>query len=369
MSAEQLVEDSFLNAQTPSGSIRDVLRLSADPVRDYVSKLDEELLSAEQEVELMKRIEAGLVASELLNIREAEDPLERLEVLERKANGGELVADPESFAQSLAPTLGRLSADVALGTNELQWLADDGMQARTHLIEANLKLVLFFAKRKNGRSLDFLDLVQAGNEGLMHGLQKFNYKLGYKFSTYVGDWINQYMDRAIDNSERLVRLPWRKELEIRQVARTKTVLMQSLGREPLLEEVGEKLGLDLEYLTDLERWGQTHASLDKLIDDSDSTLGDVIEIAPANILGTVDGEPADRRLQQALETLDPHARYAVEAYNGLLDGKKHKQADIAKELGLSRRGVSQLINSAMAELDAYAQAKDSFKTPEPSSKI
>ncbi|MGB9375431.1 MAG: RNA polymerase sigma factor, partial [Jiangellales bacterium] len=241
---------------------------TADPVKDYLKQIGKvALLNAEQEVELAKRIEAGLFAEERLS-READ----QMEPMYRR---------------------------------DLEWIAEDGRRAKNHLLEANLRLVVSLAKRYTGRGMLFLDLIQEGNLGLIRAVEKFDYTKGYKFSTYATWWIRQAITRAMADQARTIRIPVHMVEVINKLARVQRQMLQDLGREPTPEELAKELDMTPEKVVEVQKYGREPISLHTpLGEDGDSEFGDLIEdseaIVPAD---AVSFTLLQEQLQQVLETL------------------------------------------------------------------
>ena len=219
---------------------------TADPVKDYFKQIGKvALLNARQEVELAKRIEAGLFAD-----------------------------------HKLAEGSGVLRADQSI---DLEQVAEDGRRAKNHLVEANLRLVVSLARRYTGRGMLFLDLIQEGNLGLIRGVEKFDYTRGYKFSTYATWWIRQAITRAMADQARTIRLPVHIGEAISRLARVQRQLLQDLGREPTPQELAAELDMTLEELSEMQRYGREPISLNTpLGEDGDSEFGDLIEDSEAD---------------------------------------------------------------------------------------
>ena len=218
---------------------------SADPVKDYLRQIGKvPLLDAQQEVELAKRIEAGLFAGHKL------------------AEGSRM----------LHPGL----------STELARIAEDGKRAKDHLVEANLRLVVALAKRYTGRGMLFLDLIQEGNLGLIRGVEKFDYTKGYKFSTYATWWIRQAITRAMADQARTIRIPVHMVEAVSKLARTRRQMLQDLGREPTPEELAAELDMTPEKVIEVQKYGREPISLHTpLGEDGDSEFGDLIEDSEA----------------------------------------------------------------------------------------
>ena len=288
---------------------------TADPVKDYLKQIGKvALLNAEQEVELAKRIEAGLFAEERLKNEDGD----------------------------LAPKLRR----------ELQWIANDGRLAKNHLLEANLRLVVSLAKRYTGRGMLFLDLIQEGNLGLIRAVEKFDYTKGFKFSTYATWWVRQSISRGIAQQSRIVRLPVHVAEQINQVSATRRNLERKLGREPEVIEIADELGLEEERIVELLRLARDHVSLDAPVEeDGDTALGDLLarDTTPGPDEVVLDAE--DRaRLDHMLDSLDERSADVVRRRYGLLDGRQAKLADIASVWGITAERVRQIERQAIAKL-------------------
>ncbi len=282
------------------------------------------LLDAVTEVELSKTIEAGLFAQHLLD-----------EGRVGRRKGGA----PKSATQE-----------------ELEWMVEEGERAIQRFIESNLRLVVSIA-RKYGRSqMPMLDLVQEGNTGLIRAVEKFDYRKGFKFSTYATWWVRQAITRGIAQQARVVRLPVHVVEELNQVGAARRTLERQLGRVPEPEEIAEELGLDLDRVLDLMSWGREHVSLDTPVDeDGDTSLGDLIaqETAPGPDSTFLDVESRDR-LSHLVELLDDRAADIIRSRYGLVDGRQHKLADIGAKHGISAERVRQLEREALQKLRVLA---------------
>ena len=282
------------------------------------------LLDAVTEVELAKTIEAGLLAQHLLDEGR----------VGRKKGGAPKYATRE----------------------ELEWLVEQGEHAIQQFIEANLRLVVSIA-RKYGRSqMPMLDLVQEGNTGLIRAVEKFDYRKGFKFSTYATWWVRQAITRGIAQQARVVRLPVHVVEELNQVGAARRTLERQLGRDPEPEEIADELGLELERVLDLLSWGRDHVSLDTPVDeDGDTSLGDLIaqETAPGPDSTFLDVESRDR-LSHLVELLDERAADIIRSRYGLVDGRQHKLADIGAKHGISAERVRQLEREALQKLRKFA---------------
>jgi RNA polymerase sigma factor (sigma-70 family) len=282
------------------------------------------LLDAATEVELSKTIEAGLFAEHLL----AEGRIGR------RMGGAPRCASRE----------------------ELEWLAAQGRAAQERFLTANLRLVVSIA-RKYGRSqMPLLDLVQEGNTGLIRAVEKFDYAKGFKFSTYATWWVRQAITRGIAQQARVVRLPVHVVEELNQIGSARRTLERQLGRDPEPEEIAQELGMDLDRVLDLLRWGRDHVSLDTPVDeDGDTSLGDLVarESTPGPD-STVLSLEARERLESLIGLLDDRAADVVRSRYGLLDGRQQKLADIAARHGISAERIRQIEREAIAHLRKVA---------------
>jgi RNA polymerase sigma factor (sigma-70 family) len=282
------------------------------------------LLDAVTEVELSKTIEAGLFAQSLLDEGR----------VGRRKGGAPKYATQE----------------------ELEWMVEEGERAIQRFIEANLRLVVSIA-RKYGRSqMPMLDLVQEGNTGLIRAVEKFDYRKGFKFSTYATWWVRQAITRGIAQQARVVRLPVHVVEELNQVGAARRTLERQLGRDPEPEEIATELGMDIDRVLDLMSWGRDHVSLDTPVDDNgDTSLGDLIaqETAPGPDSTFLDGE-SKGRLSTLVELLDERAADIIRSRYGLVDGRQHKLADIGAKHGISAERVRQLEREALQKLRTLA---------------
>jgi RNA polymerase primary sigma factor len=287
----------------------------SDPVRMYLKEIGKvPLLTGPQEVSLAKRIEAGLKASEQM----------------AGANGG-------------------LSAD---DHDQLSATVSDGHRAKRQLIEANLRLVVSIAKRYVGRGMLLLDLIQEGNLGLMRAVEKFDYTKGFKFSTYATWWIRQAITRAIADQARTIRIPVHMVETINKVTRVQRQMLQELGREPTVEELGEKLDMLPERVREIQRISQEPVSLEAPVgDEDDSLLGDFVEdpgaIAPADAAARA---LLTEAVEEALEQLSDRERRVVRLRFGLDDGQLHTLEEVGKEFGVTRERIRQIESKTLAKL-------------------
>ncbi len=286
---------------------------TADPVKDYLKQIGKvPLLNAEQEVELAKRIEAGLFAEEKL-------------------------AD------------GIPDADLRV---DLEWIAEDGRRAKNHLLEANLRLVVSLAKRYTGRGMLFLDLIQEGNLGLIRAVEKFDYTKGYKFSTYATWWIRQAITRAMADQARTIRIPVHMVEVINKLARVQRQMLQDLGREPTPEELARELDMTPEKVVEVQKYGREPISLHTpLGEDGDSEFGDLIEdseaIVPSEAVGFT---LLQEQLESVLDTLSEREAGVVRMRFGLTDGQPKTLDEIGKVYGVTRERIRQIESKTMSKL-------------------
>ena len=288
---------------------------TADPVKDYLKQIGKvSLLNAEQEVDLARRIEAGLYAEYKLK-NQADEMTSR----ERR---------------------------------ELHFLAQDGQQAKNHLLEANLRLVVSLAKRYTGRGMQFLDLIQEGNLGLIRAVEKFDYTKGYKFSTYATWWIRQAITRAMADQARTIRIPVHMVEVINKLARVQRQMLQDRGREPTPEELAKELDMTAEKVVEVQKYGREPISLHTpLGEDGDSEFGDLIEdseaIVPAD---AVSFTLLQEQLHHVLDTLSEREAGVVSMRFGLGDGQPKTLDEIGKVYGVTRERIRQIESKTMSKL-------------------
>ena len=291
---------------------------SADSVRAYLKQIGKvPLLNAAQEVELAKRIEAGLYAVERLRqIREA---------------GEELPIKPR---------------------RELEWVSRDGERAKNHLLAANLRLVVSLAKRYTGRGMAFLDLIQEGNLGLIRAVEKFDYTKGFKFSTYATWWIRQAITRAMADQARTIRIPVHMVEVINKLGRIQRELLQDLGREPTPEELAKEMDISPEKVLEIQQYAREPISLDQTIgDEGDSQLGDFIEDSEAVVaVDAVSFSLLQGQLQQVLQTLSEREAGVVRLRFGLTDGQPRTLDEIGQVYGVTRERIRQIESKTMSKL-------------------
>jgi RNA polymerase primary sigma factor len=294
------------------------LTASADSVRAYLKQIGKvALLNAEEEVELAKRIEAGLYSAE--RTRKAEDENEKLTTQMRR---------------------------------DLRWIIRDGERAKNHLLEANLRLVVSLAKRYTGRGMAFLDLIQEGNLGLIRAVEKFDYTKGYKFSTYATWWIRQAITRAMADQARTIRIPVHMVEVINKLGRIQRELLQDLGREPTPEELAKEMDITPEKVLEIQQYAREPISLDQTIgDEGDSQLGDFIEDSEAVVaVDAVSFTLLQDQLQSVLATLSEREAGVVRLRFGLTDGQPRTLDEIGQVYGVTRERIRQIESKTMSKL-------------------
>jgi RNA polymerase primary sigma factor len=286
---------------------------TSDLVRIYLREIGRvPLLTAEDEVELAKSIEAGLYSEEKLN-------------------------SGFTFA----------TGDRA----DLEWLAADGVRGKQRLIEANLRLVVSIAKRYIGRGLVFLDLIQEGNLGLIRAVEKFDYTRGYKFSTYATWWIRQAITRAIADQARTIRVPVHMVETINKLARVQRQLHQELGREPTVDELAAELGLGPDRVAEIQRIAQEPVSLQSPIGEEESDLGDFIEDADAVVpIEAAAFIMLQDQLDKVLCELSEREQRIIQLRFGLSDGHPRTLEEVGREFGVTRERIRQIESKTLAKL-------------------
>jgi len=287
---------------------------TADPVKDYLKQIGKvPLLNAAEEVELAMRIEAGL------------------------------------FAEDKLATTSRIEKQLK---RELMWVARDGQRAKSHLLGANLRLVVSLAKRYTGRGMQFLDLIQEGNLGLIRAVEKFDYTKGFKFSTYATWWIRQAITRAMADQARTIRIPVHMVEVINKLARVQRQMLQDLGREPTPEELSRELDMTPEKVVEVQKYGREPISLHTpLGEDGDSEFGDLIEdteaVVPADAVGFT---MLQRQLESLLESLSEREAGVIRMRFGLGDGIPKTLDQIGDTFGVTRERIRQIESKTMAKL-------------------
>ena len=286
-----------------------------DPVRMYLKEIGRvALLTAQEEVSLAKRIEAGLIA-------EAE--------LEK---GGDKLSDDKAA--------------------ELRFTKRDGAMAKRHLVEANLRLVVSIAKRYVGRGMQFLDLIQEGNLGLIRAVEKFDYAKGFKFSTYATWWIRQAITRAIADQARTIRIPVHMVETINKLVRMQRQLLQDLGREPTADEIAQQMELTPERVREIQKISQEPVSLETPVgEEEDSNLGDFIEDSEAPVpLERASFKLLQEQLESVLHTLSDREKDVIRLRFGLVDGQPRTLEDVGKKFGVTRERIRQIESKTLSKL-------------------
>ena len=294
------------------------LTASADSVRAYLKQIGKvALLNAEEEVDLAKRIEAGLYS---------------VERVKQSAEAGEKVTTQMK--------------------RDLSWIRRDGERAKNHLLEANLRLVVSLAKRYTGRGMAFLDLIQEGNLGLIRAVEKFDYTKGYKFSTYATWWIRQAITRAMADQARTIRIPVHMVEVINKLGRIQRELLQDLGREPTPEELAKEMDITPDKVLEIQQYAREPISLDQTIgDEGDSQLGDFIEDSEAVVaVDAVSFTLLQDQLQAVLQTLSEREAGVVRLRFGLTDGQPRTLDEIGQVYGVTRERIRQIESKTMSKL-------------------
>ncbi|TFV62698.1 UNVERIFIED_ORG: RNA polymerase sigma factor [Bacillus sp. AZ43] len=294
------------------------LTASADSVRAYLKQIGKvALLNAEEEVDLAKRIEAGLY-------------------------GAERLRQVEEEGQKISPQMRR----------DLNWIVRDGERAKNHLLEANLRLVVSLAKRYTGRGMAFLDLIQEGNLGLIRAVEKFDYTKGYKFSTYATWWIRQAITRAMADQARTIRIPVHMVEVINKLGRIQRELLQDLGREPTPEELAKEMDITPDKVLEIQQYAREPISLDQTIgDEGDSQLGDFIEDSEAVVaVDAVSFTLMQDQLTSVLQTLSEREAGVVRLRFGLTDGQPRTLDEIGQVYGVTRERIRQIESKTMSKL-------------------
>jgi len=292
---------------------------TTDLVRVYLTDIGRvALLTAEMEVDLARRIEAGLYAAEKIRRSEAKE------------------------IKKLTPAVRR----------DLGLISADGARARNHLLEANLRLVVSLAKRYQGKGLTLLDLIQEGNIGLVRAVEKFDYTKGYKFSTYATWWIRQALQRAIADQGRTIRVPVHMVEQINKALRVKRDLATEYGREPTFAEIGVVLEMTAERIEEILGYGRETLSLETPVgDDGTATFGEFIEDMDAPIAAdVVDFGLLQDRLRSVLGTLPDRSAIVMRMRFGLDDGRSRTLDEVGKALGLTRERIRQIERDTLREL-------------------
>ncbi|MCW2884629.1 MAG: polymerase primary sigma factor [Streptosporangiaceae bacterium] len=288
---------------------------TGDPVKDYLRQIGKvPLLNAVQEVEIAKRIEAGLFAQEQL------------------AAEGPVLSEEDR--------------------EDLEWIAEDGRRAKNHLLEANLRLVVSLAKRYTGRGMLFLDLIQEGNLGLIRAVEKFDYTKGFKFSTYATWWIKQAITRAMADQARTIRIPVHMVEVINKLSRLQRQMLQDLGRDPTPEELARELDMTPEKVVEVQKYGREPISLHTpLGEEGDSEFGDLIEDSEAVLpADAVSFTLLQEQLHSVLDALSEREAGVVSMRFGLTDGQPKTLDEIGRVYGVTRERIRQIESKTMSKL-------------------
>ena len=313
--------------ETGEADLDDQSPAMGDSVHTYLKAIGRrQLLTAEQEVDLAKRVEAGLYAEYRLGQHGEVDTSVTMAEAERE---------------------------------ELEWVAEDGRQAKSHMLEANLRLVVSVAKKYSDRGMSLLDVVQEGNLGLIRAVEKFDYTKGFKFSTYAMWWIRQAIQRGFADSARTIRLPVHVLELLSKVSRLEREMHQLLGREPSSEELAPELGKTPTQIEELLRITRQPISLDSTIgEDGETRIGDLIEDVDASEASeVVDRQLMADQLRNALSDLEPREATIMSLRFGLMDGRPRTLDEIGKHLGLTRERIRQLEKQSLAKLRHPSRAQ------------
>jgi RNA polymerase primary sigma factor len=323
----ELGEDEVASIEADVAAFADAVDLDdqtpamGDSVHTYLKSIGRtSLLTAEQEVDLAKRIEAGLFAEHKLD------------------------SEP----------------DLAAGyRSDLELVAEDGRRAKSHMLEANLRLVVSVAKKYSDRGLSLLDVVQEGNLGLIRAVEKFDYTKGYKFSTYAMWWIRQAIQRGFADSARTIRLPVHVLEMLSKLSRVERDMHQRLGREPTPEELAVELDRTPDQIEELLRTSRQPISLDSTIgEDGETSIGDLIEDVDApEASELVDRQLMAEQLRSALDALTPREATIMAMRFGLYDGNPHTLDEIGRALGLTRERIRQLEKQSLSKLRHPSRAQ------------
>lgn len=314
----QVVDDlSEVSLDRPEAA---TISASSDPVRQYLNEIGRtELLTAEEEVDLSKRYQAGLAARTLLNARECLSPRRRA---------------------------------------MLASIQRDGRRAKDHMIRANLRLVVSNARKFRGRGLDLLSLIQEGNLGLIRAVEKFDHTKGYKFSTYATWWIRQALQRGLADKARTVRLPAHVFETLGKIRFVELDLLQALGREPTEDEVAAELGMGVERLREIRQAAQDVSSLDTPVgEDGDATLGELVaDEGAADPATSAASLLTQNEIARALAALDARERAVLMWRFGMMDGEEHTLEEIGEHFGLTRERIRQIEKKTLTKLRHPARA-------------
>ena len=326
-----LTEEDEVDVEKIDLSIPDGVSIE-DPVRMYLKEIGKvPLLTAEEEIELAQKMETGAVAKE------------KIPVLEKRIDGAD-----ETEAEELREEIRNLQKDL-----------DVGDEAKKRLAEANLRLVVSIAKRYVGRGMQFLDLIQEGNLGLLKAVEKFDYTRGFKFSTYATWWIRQSITRAIADQARTIRIPVHMVETINKTNRVARTLLQELGREPSTAEIGEKMGLPEEKVAEILKIGQDPVSLETPIgEEEDSHLGDfIVDTTATSPSDSAEAKMLREQLLQVLNTLTPRENEVLRKRYGLDDNRPKTLEEVGREFNVTRERIRQIEAKALRKLRHPSRTK------------
>ncbi|NAS20347.1 sigma-70 family RNA polymerase sigma factor [Herbidospora sp. NEAU-GS84] len=322
---DEEISETDIEAEAAAVDLDDTSSAMGDSVHTYLKSIGRRtLLTAAQEVELARRIEAGLYAEYKLDL--AEETGRRLSAVERE---------------------------------DLEWVIEDGRRAKDHMLEANLRLVVSVAKKYTDRGMALLDVVQEGNLGLIRAVEKFDYTKGFKFSTYAMWWIRQAIQRGFADSARTIRLPVHVLEMLSKLSRVERDMHQRLGREPTPEELAVELDKTPDQIEELLRTSRQPISLDSTIgEDGETRIGDLIEdVDSLEASEVVDRQLLAEQLKGVLSNLSPREAKIMALRFGLADGKPHTLDEIGKHLGLTRERIRQLEKESLSKLRHPSNAR------------